>query len=156
MTVQPAVRTETRRIALGVGIMTALMASVYLIVGRFSLPVLLGALLGAAFAVCNFFLMALSVQHAAEKMNGVQLPVPEEGTEEEGQDEKAPLSPQSKSAGRRMQLSYAGRMLALIAASGAVYLIPGIDLVAFLIPQLFPRIVIMIEGILMKKETQAK
>lgn len=156
VTVQPAVRKETCRIALGVGVLTALEIAVYLMIGRFSLPVLLGALLGAAFAVGNFFAMALSVQHAAEKMNGVQLPPEDESGEDGEKEEKPVLSPQSQSARRGMQLSYTGRMLALIGAAAAVHFAPCADLFAFLIPQLFPRIVIFAEGILMKKETQTK
>lgn len=155
MKVQSAVKRETGKIAVGVGLMSVLMLAVYLIIGQFSLAVLLGTLLGAAFAVFNFFLMALSVQQAAEKMNGVRLPPEEEP--EEGEDAPAPeLSPQAKAGRRLMQLSYTGRLFLLGGMAAAAYLIPGVDPVPALLAQLFPRITIFFEGILMKKETQAQ
>ncbi|MBQ9197805.1 MAG: ATP synthase subunit I [Clostridia bacterium] len=158
MTIQPAVKQETKKIAVGVCLLSVLMVGVYLIIGRFSLPVLFGALLGAAFAVFNFFLMALSVQQAAEKMNGVQLPPEEESAEDAPSDEnaKAELSPQAKQARRNMQLSYTGRMALLVAMAAIAYFAPGIDAVPALLAQLFPRLTIFIEGILLKKETQAQ
>lgn len=155
MKVQSAVKQETRKIAVGVGLLSVLMLAVYLIIGQFSLSVLLGTLLGAAFAVGNFFLMALSVQQAAEKMNGVRLPEQEETPEGEEPPETE-LSPQARQARRLMQLSYTGRLLLLAAMAGAAYLMPGVDPVPALLAQLFPRITIFAEGILMKKETQAQ
>jgi len=153
--VQSAVKKETLKIAVGVGLMSVLMLAVYLIIGQFRLSVLLGTLLGVAFAVGNFFLMAYSVQQAAEKMNGVQLP-PEEEPEEGTEPEKQELSPQAKAGRRLMQLSYTGRLFLLVVMAGAAYLIPGIDPVPALLCQLFPRITIFIEGILLKKENQAQ
>ena len=155
MKVQSAVKQETRKIAVGVGLLSVLMLAVYLIIGQFSLSVLLGTLLGAAFAVGNFFLMALSVQQAAEKMNGVRLPEQEETPEGE-EPLKTEFSPQARQARRLMQLSYTGRLLLLAAMAGAAYLMPGVDPVPALLAQLFPRITIFAEGILMKKETQAQ
>lgn len=155
MKVQSAVKKETAKIAVGVGLMSVLMLAVYLIIGQFRLSVLLGTLLGAAFAIGNFFLMAYSVQQAAEKMNGVQLQ-PEEEPEEGKEPEKQELSPQAKAGRRLMQLSYTGRLFLLVAMAGAAYLIPGIDPVPALLCQLFPRITIFIEGILLKKENQAQ
>ena len=156
--VQQAVKQETKKIAAGVGVLTALMVAVYLITGMFSAAVLFGALLGAAFAILNFFLMALSVQQAAEKMNGVRLPPepePEEG-QEAAEPAKAELSPQARQARRNMQLSYTGRMALLVAMAALAYFMPGIDPVPALLAQLFPRLTIFAEGILLKKETQAQ
>ena len=155
MKVQSAVKKETAKIAVGVGLMAVLMLAVYLIIGQFRLSVLLGTLLGEAFAIGNFFLMAYSVQQAAEKMNGVQLP-PEEEPEEGAEPQKTELSPQAKAGRRLMQLSYTGRLFLLVVMAGAAYLIPGIDPVPALLCQLFPRITIFIEGILLKKENQAQ
>ena len=58
MRVQPAVKKETLHIAAGTGLMTAVMLLVFLLLGRLTLPVVLGALLGACFAVLNFFCWA--------------------------------------------------------------------------------------------------
>ena len=155
VTIQPAVKQETKKIAVGVCLLSALMVGVYLIIGRFRLTVLWGTLLGAAFAILNFFLMALSVQQAAERMNGVQLP-PEEEVKEGEESPQAELSPQARQARRNMQLSYTGRMALLVAMAAIAYFAPGIDAVPALLAQLFPRLTIFIEGILLKKETQAQ
>ena len=158
MTIQPAVKRETKKIAMGVCLMAILMVGVYLIIGRFSTAVLFGTLLGAGFAILNFFLMALSVQQAAEKMNGVQLPPEEEPgeNEEDREPAKTELSPQARQARRNMQLSYTGRMALLVAMAAIAYFVPGIDPVPALLAQLFPRLTIFIEGLLLKKETQAQ
>ena len=158
MKIQPAVREQTGKVAAGVLILTALMAAVFLILGKFDWTVLTGAALGAAAGIANFFLMALSVQQAAEKMNGVQLPPEEEpGENEEGREPaKTELSPQARQARRNMQLSYTGRMALLVAMAAIAYYVPGIDPMPALLAQLFPRLTIFIEGLLLKKETQAQ
>lgn len=155
VTIQPAVRQETGKIAIGVGVLSVLTAGVYLILGRFNYTVLLGLLLGAVFAIGNFFLMALTVQHAAEKMNGVQLP-PEPETEDGEEPPQQELSPQAKQAKKRMQLSYTGRMLLLVVMAAIAFKLPCFDPVPALIVQLFPRITVSIEGLMMKKEQNAQ
>lgn len=149
MKMEPAVKIETLRMTVGVTILTALMLAVFLIIGMFDMTVLWGGLLGAAFAVLNFFLMALGVQKAAELMNGVQLPPEEEPAEGEEAAEK-PLSPQAIKAKQKMQLSYTGRMLMTVVFAIVALLVPGIHPVAALLPLLFPRIVITIQGLVQK------
>ena len=155
MKLQPAVKQETGKIALGVTVLTALMVSVFLIIGQFQLSVLWGALFGAAMACFNFFLMALSVQKAAEQMNGVHLPPEEEapdGGEEAEEKKDQPLSPQALRAKRNMQLSYAGRMALIAAYAIMVVSVSRIHPVAALLPLLFPRIVISINGLIAQKK----
>ena len=82
MTIQPAVRQETKKIAVGVGVLSLLMIAVFLILRRFDFSVFLGALIGSAAAVLNFFLMALSVQKAADSMK--PLPPAEEAEQVAG------------------------------------------------------------------------
>lgn len=134
--------------AIGVAILTVLMVGVFLIIGMFDATVLAGAVFGGAFAVLNFFLMAMSVQKAAELMNGVQLPPEEVG--EDGQVVDKPLSPEATKARQKMQLSYTGRMLLTVVFAIIALLVPAIHPVAALIPLLFPRIVIMIQGLVQK------
>ena len=132
--------------AVGVTILSVLMVGIFLIIGMFDTTVLLGAVLGTAFAVLNFFLMALGVQKAAEVMNGVQLPPEEEPAEGEEPADK-PLSPEATRAKQKIQLSYTGRMLMTVAFAIVALLVPGIHPVAALLPLLFPRIVITIQGL---------
>ena len=148
MKIQPAIRQETLRMAIGVAILTVLMLGVYLILGIMTFEVVLGAVLGTAVAVGNFFLMAMSVQKAAELMNGVQLPPEEVG--EDGETVDKPLSPEATKARQKMQLSYTGRMLLTVVFAIIALLVPAIHPVAALIPLLFPRIVIMIQGLVQK------
>ena len=155
VTIQPAVRQETGKIAAGVGVLSVLTAAVYLILGRFNYTVLLGLLLGMAFAIGNFFLMALTVQHAAEKMNGVEVPAEPE-TEDGEEPPQQELSPQAKQAKKRMQLSYMGRMAMLVVVAVVAIKLPCFDAVPALIVQLFPRITVFIEGLMMKKEQNAQ
>ncbi len=148
MTIQPAVKQETIKIAVGTAILACVMVLVFVLAGRFDISVIWGALLGVASAVGNFFLMALSVQQAAERMNGAQVaPLPEE----EG-GEEPPLSDEAKQARQRMQLSYTGRMLLLAGIAIVAVLVPGINALACILCLLFPRVVIFAEGILMNRK----
>ena len=85
MKIQPAVRTETVRIAMGTAFFSLVMLLVFALLDRLDVTVVFGTLLGAGAAVLNFFLMALSVQRAAESMKGVT--VPPEPLEELGEPE---------------------------------------------------------------------
>ncbi len=152
MKVQPAVRQETAKIALGTGILTVLMIAVFLIIRRFDWTVLTGALLGCAAAVGNFFLMALTVQKAADDMKPIAALEAEtaDGNEETDEDEKEqPLSEDAKRGKQRVQLSYTLRMLGLgvIAILGVT--LPWFHPIAVLLPLLFPRLVIALEGVLL-------
>ena len=83
MKVQPAVQAETKKMALGVGVLTVLMIAVFLIIRQFDYTVLLGAILGFAAAVGNFFLMALTVQKVTDGMPVLPKREDEEAEEEE-------------------------------------------------------------------------
>ena len=65
--IDPAIKNMTSYIALTTLIMSALMEAVFLIIGRWDLPVLFGNLLGAGVGILNFFLMGLGLQKALDK-----------------------------------------------------------------------------------------
>ena len=143
MKVQPVIRQQTLRVAAGTLVLCGVMLAVYLLLGALNVPVLLGALLGTACAVLNFFLLGLSVQKAAEEMHGTAAAAPAAEEDDEPQQEgEQPLSPGAKRAKRSMQLSYAGRMLLTAAVAIAGFTLPFLDGLATVIPLLFPRIVI--------------
>ena len=150
MKIDPAVREQTVRVAAGTAILTVLMIAVFLILGRFNYTVLLGAVLGCATAVGNFFLMALTVQHLTGNMPVLprekEKDGPEDGNEprDAQEEEKAakPLSPEARQAGRRMQLSYVLRLLLIALVAVIALKVPAFDPWAALIPLLFPNIVI--------------
>lgn len=157
MKVQAAVKEETRKIALGTLALSAGMLLIFLCLGKLNSTVVLGTALGAAAAIGNFFWMALSVQKAAEKMNGVSLPPEDEAeeTDETKKDEKKELSPEAKNARNGMQLSYTIRMLLLVGVALLAIKVPAFSPVAAIIALFFPRIVIFILGFIMRKEDKA-
>lgn len=162
MKIEPAVKKETGIIACGVTLMSAVMVGIFAIAGHFDMTVLWGAVLGTVLAVGNFFLMGLGVQAAADKMNGVQLPpLDEEGQEEQARQEEeatmffqgksaVPTSPEAQSAKRLVQLSYHGRMLLCILVLVLALVIPVFNIMTAAIPLLFPRLIIMGQGVVQK------
>lgn len=67
MTLDPAVRKETGYIAVWVVLLSILMEAVFLLIGQWNPGVLLGNLGGAAVAVGNYFLLAVTVSRAIDK-----------------------------------------------------------------------------------------
>ena len=157
MKVQPAVMAETKKIAYGVGVLTLLMIAVFLILRKFDYTVALGALLGSAAAIGNFFLMALTVQKVTEEMP--QLPEQEEqetdGDVPEEEKKEPPLSREAAQAGKRMQLSYTLRMLGMAAVAVLAISAPVFNPWAALIPMLFPRLVIAAVNMFPKHQKEA-
>ena len=100
-------------------LMYILMLVVYAVIGRFSLAVVLGGLIGLAAAMGNLVLLGQACRDAVQ----IEDPV---------------------LAGQKMRSSYMGRMLGLAIAGIAAFLIPGVDGVPCIIPLLFPKIGIMI------------
>ncbi len=121
MKIQKAVIQETLHIALGVVIADVIMCAIFALAGHFDYTVVLGALLGTAFAVSNFFLLGLTVQKAVEK----------------GEDVK-----------RFMHASYAGRMLLYVACIVLGVLIDCFHPLAAIIPLFMPQIVIFVMRLL--------
>lgn len=126
MRVEPIVWKETKYIAAWVCILSALMQSVFLMIGAWNYTVLLGNLLSAAAVILNFFLMAVTVCRAVEK--------------------------EEKDAKNTMKLSQMYRFLFLtvVVVLGAV--LPCFDLWAVVIPVFFPRIAIFFRPYFDKKQ----
>lgn len=151
MRIQPAVKQETQKIAGGTLILSAVMILVFVLIGEFDLTVIWGTLLGCAAAIGNFFLLGLSVQQAAEKMNGVKMEsYAEKDAREEAQetdpdqkeDGSAEEAPEIRQAKRSMQTSYTLRMLLLGITAVIGITAPIFHSVAVLVPLLFPQVVI--------------
>lgn len=153
MIIQKAVKDETKKISLGVLLLSAVMLLIFLLLGKLNYKVVLGTALGAAAAIGNFFWMAISVQKAAEKMNGAEVD-PEE-PEGETEDTKKSVSPEAKNAKKGMQLSYTLRMLLIVLVALIAIKVPVFDALPALIALFFPRIVIFFLGFMMRKEKKA-
>ena len=115
MKISPSVLKETGHIALGVLIGDAVMVAVFALLGRLDYTVLLGALLGSAGAIGNFFLMGLSCQRAMNNPDQAKAMV---------------------------QRSYTLRMLAMIVVRIVGFVAPCFHVVAVVIPFLLPSITI--------------
>lgn len=124
---------ETGIVLLGVSILSALMVGVFALVGYYDTTVLLGAAVGAALAVLNFFAMALGTSLAADKA--------------EKQDVKGGQA--------LVQMSYIGRMvilfIALIVCAKSGLFHP----LAMVIPLVFVRPVLSVAEIFKKKGDKA-
>ncbi len=122
--VDPTVLKETRFIAVVTLILSALMQAVFLIAGAWNISVLWGNLWGAAVAVGNFFLMGLTVQKC--------------------------LTLEVSDAQKKMKLSQQGRLLMLLILCMIGAAVPFMNTIAVLIPQLFPRLGVMLRGLTLK------
>ncbi len=124
--IDSTVLKETRYIAAFVFIFSLLMQSVFLIAGLWTYKVLLGNILGFVAAVGNFLLMGITVQSAVEK--------------------------EEKDAKNLIKLSQSLRLLMMFAIALIGYLIPVFNIIAVIIPYLFPRFAIALKPLFMKKE----
>lgn len=128
---EAALLRQTRRIALGVLALAAVMVAVYAVIGLFSPSVLLGALYTSALAILNFFIMGLTVQKITDTV----------GERQRTDEEIQTLSQQMKA---KMQASYTLRMVVmfgLIAVGIAAF---HFEPLATILPVVFPRIVIAV------------
>ena len=123
--IDPTVLKETKYIALWVVILSAVMQAVFLVIGKWDITVLSGNVLGALAAVGNFLLMGITVQNALDK----------------DKDDAKTL----------IKLSQTLRMFMLFGIALVGYLVPGFNIIAVVLPYVFPRIAITIRGFLIKE-----
>ncbi len=109
---------QVLRVAAGEIVCVALMLGVYALLGRMTLPVLLGALFGAAASVLNFLALSMTVSRAADRA-------------EAGEAEKAKLSVQGSSV---------VRLIVLAAAYVLVLSAKVCDPLAAILPLLFTQV----------------
>lgn len=131
MKIDNTVKKETLYIVLGETIFCILMLAVYLICGKFSLNVLIAALVGGSVSAMNFFLMGLTLQKAVK-------------IEDEG---------------NRVRLIRTSQMLRLLLIAVIIIVcaaFPKLDIIALFIPLFFPRIIVFIRGIYSGKNNKNK
>ena len=126
--IDATVKKETLYIAVFTFIFSLLLQSVYLILGRWDTTVLLGNLLGGVAATANFFIMGLTVQKA--------------------------LGKEEKDAKNLMKLSQSLRLFMLFAVALIGYLVPVFNMVAVVVPFLFPRIAVTLRALFIKKQSK--
>lgn len=106
-------------------VLSGIMQAVFLALGFWDLYVLFGNILGIIAAVGNFFLMGLTVQNA--------------------------LGKDKKEAAKIVKLSQSGRLFMLFAVALIGFLVPIFNIVAVVIPFIFPRIGIAIRPVFIKE-----
>ena len=147
--IDSVVLRETGYIALWVLIFSVLMEAVFLVTGYFDYTVPLGNLLGAAATVLNFFLMGLTVQKAVERdRQAGNADASSDMSDTDGEEER-PAS-LHKDAVQVMKLSQTLRMLMMLAFAAVGALVPCFNLIAVVIPYIFPRIAIMLRPIFLR------
>lgn len=128
--VQPAVRKETKKVAIGTFVCVVLMWAVFGI-GHLAVPeqipfdytVLFAGFIGGMVAVLNFFLMGLTVQKVVSMED-------------------------DKQAAAKMKASYSQRMMFQLIWGVLAIAVPCFQFVAGILPLLFPNIVIKTGGII--------
>ena len=111
---QQSIVKETKRIAVGTVIMLVVMLAVYAVLGKFTVSVLLGGLLGSAYAIFNFFMLGMTLQKAAS-MTDQQM------------------------AHMKVRSSYSTRMIGMLVLAVVAFALPFVEGIPCLIALLFPR-----------------
>lgn len=111
---QQSIVKETKRIAVGTVIMLVVMLAVYAVLGKFTVGVLLGGLLGSAYAIFNFFMLGMTLQKAAS-MTDQQM------------------------AHIKVRSSYSTRMIGMLILAVVAFALPFVEGIPCLIALLFPR-----------------
>ena len=111
---QQSIVKETKRIAVGTVIMLVVMLAVYAVLGKFTVGVLLGGLLGSAYAIFNFFMLGMTLQKAAS-MTDQQM------------------------AHMKVRSSYSTRMIGMLILGVVAFALPFVEGIPCLIALLFPR-----------------
>lgn len=116
---QQSIVKETKRIGVGTIIMLVVMLAVYAVLGKFTVGVLLGGLLGSAYAIFNFFMLGMTLQKAAS-MTDQQM------------------------AHMKVRSSYSTRMIGMLILAVVAFALPFVEGIPCLIALLFPRATIFV------------
>ena len=116
---QQSIVKETKRIAVGTVIMLVVMLAVYAVLGKFTVGVLLGGLLGSAYAIFNFSMLGMTLQKAAS-MTDQQM------------------------AHMKVRSSYSTRMIGMLILAVVAFALPFVEGIPCLIALLFPRATIFV------------
>ena len=154
MKIQPGGAYRNRQDCDGTAFFSLVMLLVFALLDRLDVTVVLGTLWVQARRSSTVFLMALSVQRAAESMNGVAVPpepLDEKRRSRSGRSTAA-SRPEVQRAKRWMQLSYTGRMLLLVGVAIVALTAPCFHPVAAALALLFSAPGDLFAGICQAKE----
>ncbi len=121
MKLEPEVKKEIRLMAVGCAACSLVCVLVFLIIGKFDLSVVIGALVGFALAVGNFILMSLSIVKALET----------------GDENAAKV---------KMHSSYIRRTIIMLAVMALSIAVDWINWIPVLLSVFYPRIIITVRN----------
>lgn len=137
---------DTVYLAVGEGVVAALICAVYLIIGRFDYTVLTGALLGGGVTVLNFLLLSYSVNKAVNRYIG------ERGSREMSDEEAEKFAADHKmDIQNAMTKSYILRNALMLGSILLAILTKQFDLVAILVPLVMYKPIIYLTELIKKK-----
>lgn len=132
---------ETGKLALGELAVSLLTVGVYLLIGKFTVGVIVGVLAGSLVVLFNFFLLAFSVNRVFDDM------MEKRGEGEMSEEEIAKFTESYKAqAAMKTQASFLLRTLLLIAVPVACFLLPFADGIASLVPLVAEHPILMLIG----------
>jgi hypothetical protein len=123
MKLDPVVKKENLYMLLGSAVCTVIVQLVFWAVNLYDITVLFGGLWGFFITVLNFFIMTVAIQKAMAS----------------GDEQQAKL---------KLQASYTGRMLLLIALMIVGIVVPFMHWAPVLISVFYPRVVIFVRGLI--------
>ncbi len=131
MKLDPVVKKENLYMILGSAVCTAIVQLVFWAVNLYDITVLFGGLWGFFITILNFFIMTVAVQKAMEA----------------GDEQQAKM---------KLQASYTGRMLLLVALMIVGIVVPFMHWAPVLISVFFPRVVITVRGLISSVRNREK
>jgi len=131
MKLDPVVKKENLYMLLGSAVCTIIVQLVFWTVGRYDMTVLWGGLWGFFITSLNFFIMSIALQKAMAT----------------GDEQQAKM---------KLQASYTGRMLLLVALMVVGIVVPFMHWAPVLISVFFPRVVITVRGIISSVRNRGK
>ncbi len=123
MKLDPVVKKENLDMILGSGICTVIVQLVFLAIGKWDTTVLFGGLWGLFITCLNFFIMSVALQKAMAT----------------GDEQQAKM---------KLQASYTGRMLLLVALMIVGVVAPFMHFLPVILSVFFPRVVITVRGVI--------
>ena len=132
-------------------IVSLIVVGVYLAIGKFSYQVITGVLLGSLVTIFNFVFLSIAVNRAVD--NVMALRGDKELDEEEAEKFAAEHSAKIQQA---VKASYFVRMLVMLGALVAAFLLDWFDVIATLVPLLMFRPIITLGEFFRKKKEGGK
>ena len=129
MKFDPEVKKDIGFMAIGCGVCSVVVALVFAVIGKFTLPVLWGTLVGYVLSFGNFFLMSIGVLKALET----------------GDEVTAKL---------KMRRSYVFRTVVMLAVIGVSIAVEFVNWVPVVASVFYPRIIITARGLWRKYKTR--